>query len=547
MRAFRPSRGKLLLTAIWAAGVGVVCWLVPTWPRDGWQPAADDHFCGLLQDGKTLVICKLVHRQTETEQPVYGGPVLLRDIDTGAVRGSYFSSADQFELVIADWYTDILHVGRRIPDLAKTTTHVLLYDAVSGRELVDLNHSALHRTGYWALSPDGRMAAACGTDENGRRRIAICDTATGRRLCQFPDCDSGRFSPDGRRFAANKRPGDILIFEVPSGRQVSELPNTAGPQVWNYFRGFSRDGKYVLDDRNQVWDADHGKVVFTVPSLYNGLPLFAIDGKTVVTVGASQTEAWVAHYDIATGQELVDRRVPLIGLPPGAPRAPVFRLGTGGAKNDGIYCAEFYREDLPLPRQLNWVRRFPTIQQWVQPHFGNVSVVLDAISGRELGRLQPMVMRITPDVRYAITGPYQFRIWDIPARRPLRWLIGSVEAWSLLYLVSDPSPAPLPPRHSPRGRSTAGLIVHASRLASSIIAGARKPGGKITQPHSFGSSAETYFAAASFAGRNSTVAGGDRPSEQIADDLRQRRQVTSPAARRCCRARPCSARGGCGR
>jgi hypothetical protein len=376
MRAVRPSRGKLLFAAIWAAGVAVVCWRVRPGPRDGWQPAADEHICGLLQDGKTLVVAKLVRRQTDTEQPVYGGPVLLRDIDSGAIHTTLFSEDDRFDSIRADWFTDVLHIGYRLPGTGPYPSHFLLYDANTGRELTELNRSAPHRTTYWEFAPDGRFVAACGTDEDGRHRIAICDPTTGRRLCEFPDCSSGRFSPDGRRFGANKGRGDILVFEVPSGRQISELPNTTAPNVSNYFRQFSADGRLALDDQNQVWEVDRAIVVFTAPTPGHGLTLFGIDGNTVVTVGASTTEAWLAHYDIGTGQELVHRRMPLISLPPKVARVPIFSLGTGGARSDGVYTAQFYGEELPLPPQFDWVRRFPTIRSWVQPRSRNVSVVL---------------------------------------------------------------------------------------------------------------------------------------------------------------------------
>jgi hypothetical protein len=44
--------------------------------------------------------------------------------------------------------------------------------------------------------------------------------------------------------------------------------------------------------------------------------------------------------------------------------------------------------------------------------------------------------RITPDRRYALIGLSNIQVWDLPARRPLRWLIGSIEAWSLLFLAA---------------------------------------------------------------------------------------------------------------
>src|SRR5579875_453904 len=71
----------------------------------------------------------------------------------------------------------------------------------------------------------------------------------------------------------------------------------------------------------------------------------------------------------------------------------------------------------------------------------------------------------------------------------------------------------------------AGLRVHAWFLANAIKAGARKPGGKITHPHSFlGSSSETYRAAANFAGLISMFSG-------IASPFRRNRAVRASAAR----------------
>jgi hypothetical protein len=215
MRPFRPSRGKLVLLTLWAAGVGVVCWFIPTGPRDGWQPAPDDHVCGLLHDGKTIVVCKLIRRQTDTETSLYGGPVLLRDIETGAILANHFSAADQFDEIRADWFTDVLHIGHRVPAMDKYHSQVVLYDPRSGRELTELNRSALYRTTYWECSPDGRLAAACGTDKEGRHRVAICDKATGKRLYDFPDCYNGRFSWDGRRIVADSlKPTEVLVFDI---------------------------------------------------------------------------------------------------------------------------------------------------------------------------------------------------------------------------------------------------------------------------------------------------------------------------------------------
>ena len=58
----------------------------------------------------------------------------------------------------------------------------------------------------------------------------------------------------------------------------------------------------------------------------------------------------------------------------------------------------------------------------------------------------------------------------------------------------------------------AGFSVHACRLASSIMAGARKPRGKMTQPHRRGLSSATLAAVASLAGWSSTVSGIGLPS-----------------------------------
>src|ERR1700738_2356366 len=60
--------------------------------------------------------------------------------------------------------------------------------------------------------------------------------------------------------------------------------------------------------------------------------------------------------------------------------------------------------------------------------------------------------------------------------------------------------------------SKAGFNVQAWRLASSIMAGARKPRGKITQPHNLAASSATWTAAARRAGLMVTVSGGTLPS-----------------------------------
>src|SRR5947209_1203378 len=59
------------------------------------------------------------------------------------------------------------------------------------------------------------------------------------------------------------------------------------------------------------------------------------------------------------------------------------------------------------------------------------------------------------------------------------------------------------------------------------MAGARKPGGKITQPHNFGSSSATYFATPIFAGRIVTFAGGSLPSSRAAATSARPRKYAS--------------------
>src|SRR5438270_19192 len=115
MRVLRaPKLVTVILLTVWATGVGVIWWLMPVGPRDGWQPPRGDHVCGLLRDGRTLVTARWVHRSGDGKDGVFKGPVRLWRVDTGALLASHFSSDDSFESVHVDECTDHLRMVVRL-------------------------------------------------------------------------------------------------------------------------------------------------------------------------------------------------------------------------------------------------------------------------------------------------------------------------------------------------------------------------------------------------------------------------------------------------
>src|SRR5262249_2979231 len=141
---------------------------------------------------------------------------------------------------------------------------------------------------WWLLSPDGGTTAFV-TYEGETPQVVWYNIPSGRLLKTLPGYrEAIRFSPDGRYFAAVQAglplapTSTLLVWEVPSGREVASLPVPvmAGHPV--YPKEFSADGAFLLDSSARVWEVATGRSCFQVSGIYYGSSTFTPDGRALI-------------------------------------------------------------------------------------------------------------------------------------------------------------------------------------------------------------------------------------------------------------------------
>lgn len=126
-----------------------------------------------------------------------------------------------------------------------------ILDGRTGRELRELKEMAgVVGVQHYGLSRDGRLAFASGDGVESTPNLKIFEVATGRALqsIQFePDKERGRIHrivifPDNRRIAAACHSGKIIIWDIPTGKAVKELPGEE--YLWHL--DISPDNRFLL-------------------------------------------------------------------------------------------------------------------------------------------------------------------------------------------------------------------------------------------------------------------------------------------------------------
>ena len=143
-----------------------------------------------------------------------------------------------------------------------------------------------------AFSPDSKKIATAGAD----RTIRIFEVETGKLLSQIEDHADWifevAFSPDGKRLASASRDKTSKVFDVEKKESLVTFPGHAQPV---YTVSFTPDGKGVAtggeDNRIRVWNPDNdGKQIRDIGGF--GGTVFKLryspDGKTLVACGARQ-------------------------------------------------------------------------------------------------------------------------------------------------------------------------------------------------------------------------------------------------------------------
>jgi RNA polymerase sigma factor (sigma-70 family) len=292
--------------------------------------------------------------------------------------------------------------------LASCADEIHLWDAATGKLLRTIRDG--NRTmNYCALLfvPESRWLAGA-----GRESVCVWDTATGRRLHEFPaNGQAVACSPDGKRLAAPSKDGWVSVWDLTTGRRVARLGNGQAKEFQP--PSFTADGKglvTVSGSRICHWDLAEGTLRKTVelPIPQNSGLVLSQDGQTV---GVITRDGPISLWDATTGRE----RVKLRGDP--APRGSCFAL-SADAKT--LAVNETGRDENPDET---------TIALW------------DAKTGEVLRRLHIPSRHVTsllfsPDGRTLLTTSHEplIRLWDAATGKPiLQWPAHTHAAESLAF------------------------------------------------------------------------------------------------------------------
>jgi WD40 repeat protein len=184
-----------------------------------------------------------------------------------------------------------------------------LYETSTGRERLRIAidaglpwHSDLVDVRF---SPDGTKLLTV----SGSPSAFLWDARDGRRLAEFKGADRGIecvdraiFSPDGRRVLITLLFGRIVIWDIPSGRQVLALPRDGGGV--NSVE-FSPDGTRFLtalvDGTVRIRNTADGRELSRIAGLENqwGKAIFSPDMRLILTFGQ---ELSARLWDSTTGR-----------------------------------------------------------------------------------------------------------------------------------------------------------------------------------------------------------------------------------------------------
>jgi WD40 repeat protein len=181
---------------------------------------------------------------------------------------------------------------------------VYYWDARTGAERRRLATVRAEPPGAIGLSPDGRLLAAAVSDPQAS--VVVWDTALGREqarcLRAANTLDYVAVSPDGKRVAAVASPGEVIVWDLPTGRLLYQRACPSGAR--NLL--FTRIGTLVVKSEDgpvYLWDEGMGRELRRFPGCADrdagGLAV-SPDGM-LLAVGEDRS---ISLYDLRSGADL---------------------------------------------------------------------------------------------------------------------------------------------------------------------------------------------------------------------------------------------------
>jgi WD40 repeat protein len=294
--AFSPD-GKTLAAIDSSGGVQVA--VVKLWDVAQRQmittlrPSKNIWAVAFSPDGKTLA---LGGGGFDPQRGTTTGEVRLWDVATGKERATFLGRTNLVRSLAFSPDGKTLASGSedgnvKLWDLSTTKLKTVL----SGRR-APFSCVAFNPDGTLLASAAGQLAAS-GIPLDGE--VIVWDVATGDEKASL----TGRmavvsavgFSPDGKTLATGDVYGNLLLWEVPSGKQRAALQafnwRVAGDETKGTFAlAFSPDGNTLATGTLgglKFWDVKSGKPVegLTAPAALVWSVAFSPDGKTVASAG----------------------------------------------------------------------------------------------------------------------------------------------------------------------------------------------------------------------------------------------------------------------
>ena len=217
----------------------------------------------------------------------------------------------EFQTNVTDqsWGAGISPDGSRVVtasmsfSLAERTIQV--WDVNTGREVFSIKAPNLGSVNS-EFSPEGNIIAFVLWG-----KISFCDGKTGKELHAIVEdtrFSRAAFSPDGEKLVTGTDTGDVILFEVKTGRKISSVRGHASLVT---SLAFSPDGKRIAsassDQKVKIWDSNNGQELLTLSGHtgYVGSVTFSPDGTTLLSTSFDKT---IRLWRAATAAEVQARR-----------------------------------------------------------------------------------------------------------------------------------------------------------------------------------------------------------------------------------------------